>query len=601
MKQYTPFKILIRQLHLIKENHISRLYICYFLTALCGGCLPVLATFYTKLILDVILKTQNQQELIQTILILTIASILLFVVKTMLDGYSDSLFIRLRQNEFNNCIKMYHDVNYAYIEDSKFQDHIQVGFTTLDSDGRGFQHVYTMINRLSAEIVSIFLFYLLISRFSVWISLLCILSTIIITLVNRSVANYAHSREDDEAKAYRQANYFNKTCSDFSYGKDIRVFHLKDALMQLYRIKSKDYIHVIRDIENKRFKVTLFELIALFFQDGISFLLVVLGYFNGELTLPMVSLYLSMIVSFTTIMRTFSENASTLVRDLKLSSTYFQMMDQPEYAPVKENGRNALDSEQAIEIEFRNVSFRYPNCEKYIYKNFSFKIFAHEKLAIVGTNGAGKTTLVKLISGLFEPESGEILINGINIKEFNRQEYYKMFSTVFQDYEIYAGSILENVIGTVTDEKEIKRGKDCLKRVGLQEKIESLPLKYDTPLIKTVHPDGLDLSGGQKQKIAIARALYKNGNVVILDEPTSALDALAEAEIYQSFDDLIKNKTAIYISHRLSSTKFCGKIAFFDENGLQEYGTHDELMAAKKGYYHMFEVQGQYYQEGVSA
>ncbi|WP_281628194.1 ABC transporter ATP-binding protein, partial [Traorella massiliensis] len=317
-----------------------------------------------------------------------------------------------------------------------------------------------------------------------------------------------------------------------------------------------------------------------------------------RLDLASVSLYLSAVVGFTTIMRTFSENLSIMLTDLKLSSTYFEMItDQSYYS--EDQGRNALDEEIPIEIEFKNVSFRYPNTERYILKDFNFKIHAKEKLAIVGTNGAGKTTIVKLICGLFEPESGEILINGISMKEFCKQEYYKMFSAVFQDFEIYAGTILENVIGNDIDESSKKRGKMCLNRVGLKEKIESLPSGYDTPLVKSIDPEGVDLSGGQKQKIAIARALYKNGNVVILDEPTSALDALAEADIYQSFDDLVSNKTAIYISHRLSSTKFCDKIAFFDENGLQEYGTHEELMALKKGYYHMFEVQGQYYQEGV--
>ena len=189
-------------------------------------------------------------------------------------------------------------------------------------------------------------------------------------------------------------------------------------------------------------------------------------------------------------------------------------------------------------------------------------------------------------------------MNDIPIQQYDKETYYKMFSTVFQDFDIFACTIMENVIGTDQSEDAYQYGKECLRRVGLSEYIESLPLSYDTPMLKVIDENGVDMSGGQRQKLAIARALYKNGNVVILDEPTSALDALAEAEIYQSFDDLVTNKTAIYISHRLSSTKFCDKIAFFDSTGLKEYGTHDELLKAKKGYYHMFTVQGKYYQEG---
>ena len=516
----------------------------------------------------------------------------------MVGGYAESKYIRLRQNEFNRCAMFYHDVDYKYIEDSRFQDHVNVGFQALESDGVGFQHVYHMLGILAADFISIIIFFILISQFSIWIGIICVLATVMITWINRSISNYAHLREDDKAKAFRQSHYFNNTCSDFTYGKDIRVFELKFPLLKIYQDKSKQYIRVIREIEDKKLRIGLMELAVLLIQDVLSYYLIVQGFFNGRLDLASVSLYLSAVVGFTTIMRTFSENLSIMLTDLKLSSTYFEMItDQSYYS--EDQGRNALDEEIPIEIEFKNVSFRYPNTERYILKDFNFKIHAKEKLAIVGTNGAGKTTIVKLICGLFEPESGEILINGISMKEFCKQEYYKMFSAVFQDFEIYAGTILENVIGNDIDESSKKRGKMCLNRVGLKEKIESLPSGYDTPLVKSIDPEGVDLSGGQKQKIAIARALYKNGNVVILDEPTSALDALAEADIYQSFDDLVSNKTAIYISHRLSSTKFCDKIAFFDENGLQEYGTHEELMALKKGYYHMFEVQGQYYQEGV--
>ena len=597
MNKFSILSTLKKQLQLIKEVKMSYLYLCYALSAIFGGMIPIISVFYAKLIIDVIQGSKNEQELIIRVVVLTMASVICFSIKTMIGGFAGSKYIRLRQNEFNRCARLYHDVDYKYIEDSRFQDHVNVGFRALESDGRGFQHVYSMLGILAADFVSIVLFFVLISQFSIWIGIICIVAACMITWINRSISNYALTKEDDEARAFRQANYFNNTCSDFAYGKDIRVFELKFPLLKIYQDKSKQYVQVIREIEDKKLKIGFFELAVLLIQDAISYYLIVQGFFQGQLSLASVSLYLSVVVGFTTIMRTFSENLSIMMTDLKLSSTYFEMvMDQSYYS--ENTGRMAFDKETPIEIEFKNVSFRYPNTKRYILKDFNFKIHAKEKLAIVGTNGAGKTTIVKLICGLFEPESGEILINGIKASEFCKQEYYKMFSAVFQDFEIYAGSILENVIGNDTDESSKERGRMCLKRVGLEETIESLPHGYDTSLVKSIDPKGVDLSGGQKQKVAIARALYKNGNVVILDEPTSALDALAEAEIYQSFDDLVSNKTAIYISHRLSSTKFCDKIAFFDENGLQEYGTHEELMALKKGYYHMFEVQGQYYQKG---
>jgi ABC-type multidrug transport system fused ATPase/permease subunit len=248
-----------------------------------------------------------------------------------------------------------------------------------------------------------------------------------------------------------------------------------------------------------------------------------------------------------------------------------------------------------LEIEFRNVSFKYPNTDKWIIKNLNMKINKKEKLAIVGINGAGKTTLVKLILRFFNPTEGEILINGTNIKDFALEEYYQMFSVVFQEINILAYTIRENItFGLSNDEARIW---DCLERVGLKDKILNFDQGLDQMMLKVIDEKGVMLSGGENQKLAIARALYKNGNAVILDEPTAALDALAEADIYQSFNDLVKDKTAIYISHRLASTKFCDHIALFKDSSLLEYGTHEELMKLKGEYYHMFVVQGKYYQE----
>ena len=371
---------------------------------------------------------------------------------------------------------------------------------------------------------------------------------------------------------------------------------MKGFLIEKYKQKSKSYIEVIRDIKNKEFLYALLGLLTLFIQDGLAYFLVIQAYFDKRITLSEVSLYISTIVAFTTVLRGFTQNFSFLVSNVKMSQFYFDTCYNQE-SFISTGTYKEIDLSKAPEIEFRNVWFKYPGTEKWILKDFNFKIKAGEKLAIVGTNGAGKSTIVKLICGLFKPTEGVILVDGRNALEYDKNTYYKMFSTVFQDYEIYACSVLENVVGSDKTEASIRYGKDCLKRVGLQKKIEELPKQYDTQLLKIIDEEGVDLSGGQKQKIAIARALFKNGNVVILDEPTSALDALAEAEIYQSFNDLVEDKTAIYISHWLSSTKFCDKIAFFDGTGLKEYGTHEELMKQHKGYYEMFMTQGKYYQE----
>ena len=229
--------------------------------------------------------------------------------------------------------------------------------------------------------------------------------------------------------------------------------------------------------------------------------------------------------------------------------------------------------------------------------NFSMEMHKKELIGLIGPNGAGKTTIFNLITGLYRPTSGTIQLMGEDITDLvTHKRVQKGIARTFQNIRLFKQlTVLENVGGINYDREKVM---NCIASVGLKEVIERLPNSYDTNLLKVIDENGVDLSGGQKQKIAIARALYKEGGIVILDEPTSALDALAEASIYQQFSDLVKDKTSIYISHRLSSTKFCDRILFFNENGLQEEGTHDDLMNNKQGYYEMFMIQGKYYQEG---
>lgn len=242
--------------------------------------------------------------------------------------------------------------------------------------------------------------------------------------------------------------------------------------MDKYNSKSLSYLKVIKDVQNKEFKVGLLGLLVLLLQDGLSYFLIIKGYFDGVLSISDVSLHLTAVISFTTILRTFVDDLSFLNRDLKMSSLYFEITDYANTLNDTRGTLNRLPEEEQVEIEFKNVWFKYPNTERYILKGLNLKIHKGEKLAIVGTNGAGKSTIVKLICGLFDPDEGEILINAINVKEFKKEEYYMMFSTVFQDYQIYDCSVMENILGNETSKEKIELAKKCIEAVGLKEKIE---------------------------------------------------------------------------------------------------------------------------------
>lgn len=284
---------------------------------------------------------------------------------------------------------------------------------------------------------------------------------------------------------------------------------------------------------------------------------------------------------------------------LKTNSGYldttFQFLDIPN-AMYQGSLTTEKRSDRQYEVEFRNVSFKYPGAEKWAMKNVSMKFKVGRRLAIVGENGSGKTTFIKLLCRLYDPQEGQILLNGIDIRKYNYRDYMDVFSIVFQDFQLISQPLGSNVAGCATyDEEKVRK---ALIDAGFGDRLATMPRGLDTQLYKDFTEDGVEVSGGEAQKIAIARALYKDAPFIILDEPTAALDPIAEAEIYSKFNDISGDKTAIYISHRLSSCKFCDEIAVFHDGAVIQQGTHEELLSDENGKYHeLWNAQAQYYTE----
>lgn len=288
-------------------------------------------------------------------------------------------------------------------------------------------------------------------------------------------------------------------------------------------------------------------------------------------------------------------NVQDIIRRCNYAYEYVLFMEYPE--AIEKN----TDKVQAglHMIEFRNVSFAYPGTDRKVLEDINITIEPGEKLSIVGLNGAGKTTFIKLLCRLYDPTSGQILMDGKDIREYDYQEYMKQFAPVFQDFQLLRFTIGENILHKDprqrTDEEKEKVD-EIIRLVGLEDMVGKLGKGIDTTLFKIFEEDGIEPSGGEQQKIAIARALNKDAPVIILDEPTAALDPIAEYEIYRHFHTLVGNKTALYISHRLSSCRFCDRIAVFADGRIAEYGSHDELVNIPDGIYaKMFEAQAQYY------
>ena len=428
---------------------------------------------------------------------------------------------------------------------------------------------------------------------------LVIVVTVIGILINSIISacfiKLNQPKDEELTMRQREINYFTDTASDFAYGKDIRIFDMSGKIKEKIKLV---YDEIYKIFKKKKTYSDYNGLINAFLQNLIQFAVyILLGYsviFNG-FSLGSFSLAIGTIGLLRNSLGGISGTLLYYSDSIKYIKYYLDFMgfenkfEKTGVIPL------SVSKDDDYTIEFENVSFKYPGQSEYALKNFSIKIHKGEKISIVGENGAGKSTFIKLLTRLYDPTEGEILLNSVNIKDINYSEYLSVFSSVFQDFQLFAFTMGENITSlTQTNEMNITT---TAKKAGIHNRITELPNRYDTYLFKLFDEDGVELSGGEQQKLAIARAYFKDtAFITVLDEPTSALDPRAEYLLYNQFNDLIGDKTAFYISHRLSSSKFCDKIIVIDCGMLKEYGTHQELMNLNGSYSQMYKMQASYYE-----
>ena len=379
------------------------------------------------------------------------------------------------------------------------------------------------------------------------------------------------------------------------YGKDIRLYDSADMMKEKGSVESEKMVGVWAGTARKQRKNSWGMDVINSFRDGISYFYIGYLAIKGVLTLGDFSMCISAASTLYWSLFHIVQGAQEITKRCNYAADFLKFLDYPAAMP---KGTKETKVGNHV-IEFCHVSFKYPRSENFILRDINLTIHSGEHLSIVGLNGAGKTTLIKLLCRLYDVTEGEIKIDGINIKEYSDEAYRKLFAVVFQDFKLFAFSLKENIVlGKQEDEAKVE---EVLRLSGLYEDAMKLEHGLDTTLYKSFDEQGTELSGGQQQKVVISRALYHNAPIVILDEPTAALDPMAEYEIYKKFDSLVGGKTAIYISHRLSSCKFCDHIAVFAEDTIKEYGTHESLVNKKDGIYaEMFAAQAQYYVENTA-
>ena len=386
-------------------------------------------------------------------------------------------------------------------------------------------------------------------------------------------------------------DYYYSLSKDLTAAKDIRLYGFTDYFLyavaglikELEKITSK-YMHQSVKVGGTRALLNLIrELVAYAYLTYLVF--------QNRLSVSDFIFYFGIITGFSNWITNAVFLYSNLERCCNDCAAFREFVESKEESREKPNA----DFEKIDSIEFKNVSFTYPSAEKPTIKNMSFKVNESENIAIVGENGAGKTTAIKLLCGLYYPTEGDILINGKSSKDFSSDSYFDLFSAVFQDYEFLPMTVAENICAKSDYDSE--KLYSALEQSGIADKIYSLDKKENSFMVKDVYKDAVDFSGGEKQKLLLAKAIYKDAPVLILDEPTAALDPIAENELYLKYNELTKGKLSFFISHRLSSTRFCDRILFIKDGKIAEEGTHEELMALKGSYYKMYQLQSYYYKE----
>lgn len=596
MENYKP-SIMNNIVFLVKNTYKwdKKLFFYFGLYTIVTAIVPFINIFAPKYLIDELMGYNRSEWLITILLSYFIISAALNYLNSYLEGaYSPRLMdIGIKFSNLMNEKCM--NIDFKYTEDPKTLNDIETAYKAVSGTTVGIEGVLRKLFGLFGAGIAFFGYITIVVTLSPWVLLYLIVNVVTIYYLTIRVKKYEYGKKDDISKLSRKSNYIYDIMYNFAYGKDIRIFNLSQRIANKFQGINTEQVKIQKDIKHKNFKVAVMDAFLLFIREGLVYVYLIYKVLYDHMSIGNFSMYSAVIAGFAAWMQKILDDIAHINAQNLYINDYRNFLETD--LKIENSNYVSIPKADTYEIEFKNVSFKYPNSEMYIYKNLSLKINKGQSLAIVGVNGAGKTTFVKLLTRLYEPTEGEILLNGVNISKVDKQEYYKLFSVVFQEIKMFAFSIDENIAFKVKENINREKVLKSIYKAGMGEKINSLEKGLDTSLLKILDPTGIELSGGENQKLALARALYRDAPIVILDEPTAALDPIAEYNIYKSFNDMISGKTAFFISHRLASTQFCDVIAFFEDGDIKEYGTHNELLNENGKYAEMFNVQASYYKE----
>lgn len=575
----------------------KKVLVLSLLSAILAVALNLVNLYVSPAILSAVERHAPVADLLLTIVGFVLGIMLVSAASTYVNANTLYGRISVRCEILNLLNRKAATTSYPNVDDDRYRKLLTKSSECINTNQAAAEAIWTTLTTLTANLLGFIIYVSLLTSVQPLLILIILVTTVISYLIGNYLNGYGYRHREEEAEYERHMDYITGRARDLSAAKDIRIFGLRPWLEDLYGKAMESYTAFHSKAQSVYIWAKIADLVLAFLRNAIAYAYLIGLVIQNDLGVAEFLLFFTAVGGFTQWVAGILGGFNTLHKQSLDISTVRECLEYDE--PFKFDGGEHIEAEadRKYEIRLENVSFCYPGADKNTLTNINLTLHPGEKLAVVGLNGAGKTTLMKLICGFLDPTEGRVLLDGKDIRNFNRADYYTMFSAVFQSFSILAGTIATNVAQNDVG-IDMERVKECIEKAGLRAKIESLPEGYETYLNREVYEGAILLSGGETQRLMLARALYKNAPFIVLDEPTAALDPIAESDMYQKYNEMTSGRSSIYISHRLASTRFCDRIIMIDNAGISEEGTHDELLKLGGKYAGLYEVQSKYYKEG---